>query len=425
MSTPASYVGKLCCSICGDAILPQTSELSETTKWQAEAVLLSDPAREFEQLGEHYRGGKRRNAPRLKLEITQEVRKDRARVIQGDRLQIIIAEGDEESADSQEEVLANHSNGRDVNGEWASIPYYIVTHGGCLELAETVMRRSPHDIVVRDLRTLWKVLRMRFEVDDSYYMSSTTDSVERPQRIQLPHAYYMPFRPPLLAMGYAPGEQADQAAASDHKIERWEAAYPVHVPDATATILENLNTLPPAPATIPEATPFSKKFVALPPELQIHVCSFLTSRHGMPSVCNGLLPQWVWREILLGGRCLPFLRDLDINVAKDFCSRWDREHSHCEPNWELLVRKLSQEAWGIYDAEKSMLKVPNGLRNRRRIWKLVEEMYVGDLVPIAQASYLGIEPVRVPRYWNEGGEQVYPVVRDQAGSKGKRRDTSQ
>ncbi|OTA65974.1 hypothetical protein K449DRAFT_431436 [Hypoxylon sp. EC38] len=407
MSTPASNEGKLCCAICGDAILPPTLELSETTKWRAEVVLLSDPAREFEQLREHYQGGKRQNAPRMSLQITQEIRKDRARVIKEDRFQIITSkEEEEELAYNQEEVLANHSYGRDMNGEWGSMPYYIATHGACLEVAESAMRHSPHDIFVRDLRTLWKVLRMRFKVDDSYYMSLIMDSVARPQRIQLPHAYYMPFRPSPLAMGYAPGEEADQAAASNHKIERWEAAYPLHVPDATETILKNLKSLPPAPATIPEAIHSQKKFLALPPELQNHICTFLTSSHGMPNLCNGLLPQSVWREILISGRCLPFLRDLDVNIIQDFCARWDREQGDREPNWELLVRKLSQEAWGIYDVEKSILKIPNGLRNRRRIWKLVEEMYVGDLVPIARAVYLGAEPVAVPRYWDEGGEPV-------------------
>ncbi|KAI1136377.1 hypothetical protein F5Y05DRAFT_415147 [Hypoxylon sp. FL0543] len=419
MSNSASYEGKLCCTICGDAILPATSDLYETTRWQAEAVLLSDPAREFEHLVEHYKGGKRRNVPKISLQIVQGIRKDRARLVQANRLWIVTTEGDEESDHNQEEVLATHSYGRDENGDWAVTPYYIATHRACLEVAEATMRDSPHDIVVRDLRTLWKVLRMRFEVDDSYYMSSAADSVARPQRIQLPHAYYMPFRPSPLAMGYAPGEQADAVAASNHNIERWESAHPLHVPDVTEAVLENLKSLPPAMTTIPEALPFQKRFLALPPELQNHICSFLVSRHGMPSMCNGLLPQWIWREVLLGGRCLPFLQDLDVNIVKDFCASWDRDRRHHEFNWELLVRKLSQEAWAICDAETSILKVPNGLRNRRRIWKLVKEMYVGDMVPMPRAAYSGTEPVTVPRYWNEGGELVHPVVRVKAGSKAR------
>ncbi|KAI1412729.1 hypothetical protein F5Y13DRAFT_162557 [Hypoxylon sp. FL1857] len=420
MSNPASYEGKLCCAICGNAVLPPTSEVGDATRWQTEAMLLSDPAREFEQLGEHYRGGKRRHAPRLNLHAAQDIRKDRARVIQGDSLRIITSKDDEGLEQGQEGVLANYSPNHHENEEWASTPYYIVTHEACLEVAESVMRRSPHHIVLRDLRTLWKVLHMRFEVEDSYYMSSVTDEA-RPQRVQLPHAYYMPFRPSLLAMGYAPGDESNAATAVNCDMERWEAACPLHVPDITESVLKNLNYLPPAPVTMPEAIPFQKKFLALPPELQNHVCSFLTSRHGMPNVCNGLLPQRVWREVLLGGQCLPFLGTLDISAVKDFYARWEQDRSNCEPNWELLVRKLSQEAWGIWDAETSLLKVPNGLRNRRRIWKLVEEMYVGDLVPMARATHAGTEPVRVPRYWDERGKLAYPIVGVKAGSKSKQK----
>ncbi|KAI1207809.1 uncharacterized protein F4807DRAFT_433404 [Annulohypoxylon truncatum] len=415
MSSPAPYEGKLCCAICGDAILPPTPELSSAERWQTEAVLLSDPDREFEHLEEHYRGGKKRDAKRLDISTAREIRKDRARVIEKDRLRIIAANQDGDADMEQEEVDSNRSYGREENGEWVVTPYYIATHEACLEVAETVMRRSPHDIAVRDLRTLWKVLRMRFKVDDMYLMSSSIEFVASPQRIQLPHSYYMPFRfAPMLSGSFPSGE-------IDRKVERWEAAYPLHVSDLTSAVLENLSSLPPATAAIPQAVSFQKRFLALPPELRDHVCSFLASRNGMPGTCNGLLPQWIWREVLLRGECLPFLRDLDVAVVRDFCARWGREHGSQEPNWELLVRKLSQEAWSIWDAESSSLKVPSGLRNRRRIWQLIEEMYVGDLVPVKRMMRVSSDHVVVPRYWDERGEVMHPVVRVQVGSRDKLR----
>ncbi|KAI0895203.1 hypothetical protein F4806DRAFT_470098 [Annulohypoxylon nitens] len=413
MSSPAPYEGKLCCAICGDAILPPTQELSESEKWQTEAVLLSDPNREFELLEEHYRGGKKLDAERIDIPTAREIRKDRAQVIDQDRLRII---SNIESADGDgEEVNANQSCGREENGEWVVTPYYIATHGACLEVAETAMRHSPHNIAVRDLRTLWKVLRMRFKVDDTYLMSSTIDFIVSPQRIQLPHSYYMPFRLAPIMTGSSSSEPTDR------KAERWEAAYPLHVSDLTSAVLKNLDSLPPATPAIPQAVTFQKRFLALPPELRDHVCSFLASRNGMPGICNGLLPQWIWREVLLRGKCLPFLRDLDIAVVKDFCTRRNQEHGTQEPNWELLVRKLSQEAWSIWDAESSSLKVPNGLRNRRRIWQLVEEMYVGDLVPVKRVILARSDHIAVPRYWDEHGEQMYPVFRVRVGSKDKLR----
>ncbi|KAI1371950.1 hypothetical protein F4677DRAFT_434097 [Hypoxylon crocopeplum] len=426
MSSSAPYEGQLCCAICGDAILPHTAEPTEATRWQREAVLLSDPAREFEQLEEHYRGGKRRNAPRLDLQTTQEIQKDRAHVIEGDRLCIITAneEDGSESGLEQEEIVANFSYGRGENGEWASTLYSIATHESCLEVAETVICCSPHEIAVRDLRTLWKVLRMRFEVDDNYYMSTVIGDVVRPQRIQLPHGYYMPFRPSQMMPEFSPhGSSSAAPVSTEGQVDRWEAADPLRVLDVTSAILENLKTLPPARNAAPQAVAFQKQFLALPPELRDHICSLLVSRNGMPIVCNGLLPQWVWREVLLSGECLPFMPKLEVAIVENFCIQWDREHTNQEPNWELLVRKLSQEAWSVWDAESSSLKVPNGLRNRRRIWQLVEEMYVGDLVPMKRTTQLGNDTVAVPRYWDQGGKPVYPVTRVNAGPIGGQRST--
>ncbi|KAL7619756.1 hypothetical protein AAE478_010298 [Parahypoxylon ruwenzoriense] len=425
MSSSSPFEGQLCCAICGDAIPPATSEESTgATKWQTQAVLLSDPAREFEQLEVHYRGGKRRDAPRLDLRTPTEIRKDRARVIEGNRLRIIPSAGDgqatEEGGEDEEEegVLANVTYGREVDGQYVSTPYYIAAHEACLEVAEDAMRHSPHDIVVRDLRTLWKVLRVRFDVDDSYYMSTVTGAVSRPQRVELPHAYYMPFRAPGAAA------QSGTRGQGGAGLERWEAAYPLQVPNLTSAILENLKTLPPAATPHPGAIAFRRRFLALPPELRDHVCSFLAPRSGMPGVCNGLLPQWVWRDVFLDGECLPFLQDLDSSVVEDFCAQWGQERATREPNWELLVRKLSQEAWSVWDAESSTLKVPNGLRNRRRVWKLVEEMYVGDLVPVKRAMRVGSDAVAVPRYWDRRGGLVYPVVRVNAGSKDSKQQSA-
>ncbi|KAI2616780.1 hypothetical protein GGR54DRAFT_221410 [Hypoxylon sp. NC1633] len=416
MSSSAPYEGKLCCAICGDAILPPTPEPSEATRWQTEAVLLSDPDREFEHLQEHYRGGKRGDAPRLDFQTAQDIQKVHARVLERDRLRIISS--DESAQDEgQGDVLANHSYGRDESGEWAPTPYYIAIHGACLEVAEAAMRRSPHGIAVRDMRTLWKVLRMRFEVDDAFYMSTAAGVVVQPQRIPLSHGYYMPFRPLRTATELSQNGESGLVTGSESKTERWEAAYPLLIPDATAVILENLKTLPPPTKPTPQTTAFQRRFMGLPLELRDHVCSFMASRHGMPGLCNGLLPQWVWREMLLTGECLPFLPRLDEVAVEDFCSRWGHGHGNQEPNWELLVRLLSQEGWSIWDAERSSLKVPNGLRNRRRIWQLVEEMYVGDILSMTRVTQVGTGSVLVPRYWDHGGELLYPVTRVKTGSR--------
>jgi len=48
--------------------------------------------------------------------------------------------------------------------------------------------------------------------------------------------------------------------------------------------------------------------------------------------------------------------------------RWD---------WELLVRKISQLA--IHEPDDTTLKLPLALRNRRRVWRLLEEARLDDI----------------------------------------------
>jgi hypothetical protein len=67
--------------------------------------------------------------------------------------------------------------------------------------------------------------------------------------------------------------------------------------------------------------------------------------------------------------CLTLAWDLDVNVIriKEQARNW---------NWELLVRKLSQLK--IHEPGDTSLELPLQLKNRRRIWRLLEEARVGD-----------------------------------------------
>lgn len=48
-------------------------------------------------------------------------------------------------------------------------------------------------------------------------------------------------------------------------------------------------------------------------------------------------------------------------------------------------------------------------------------MYVGDLVPVKRVMLARSDHIAVPRYWDEHGEQMHPVVRVQVGCKDKLR----
>lgn len=51
------------------------------------------------------------------------------------------------------------------------MPYYISVHEACLDIAERVAARPRHGVYVQSLRTLWKVLRMRFDAADNEVMA--------------------------------------------------------------------------------------------------------------------------------------------------------------------------------------------------------------------------------------------------------------
>jgi hypothetical protein len=82
--------------------------------------------------------------------------------------------------------------------------------------------------------------------------------------------------------------------------------------------------------------------------------------------CTRLMAQEHWFRGLSKGHLLPLLWDVDV---RSYDKAWD---------YELLVRQLAQEEF-LDVASKSRKDVPPGLRNRCRIWKLLEEMYIGDV----------------------------------------------
>lgn len=75
-------------------------------------------------------------------------------------------------------------------------------------------------------------------------------------------------------------------------------------------------------------------------------------------------------ESLVNSRAHPWLLELDTGSirAKQTSGRWD---------WESLLRSLSQP--DIQMPGHKSLQIPLALRNRRRIWRILEEARVNDL----------------------------------------------
>lgn len=191
------------------------------------------------------------------------------------------------------------------------------------------------------------------------------------------------------------------------------------LPTLTSQVLLNIETLK-SSSESSYVRSFGRSFLSLPQELKDRVLSFLCCPEGLPAQCTALLPQETWLGILLNGKYMSYLWDLDVTAIEEFHDA--RTKDGTIPDWELLVRKLSQGVWTNWIHHDTLeatlrllcypkLDVSNGLRNRRRIWQLVEEMYVGDLLPVARTWIDSKRPPTMPLYWDEYGEALFPVLR--------------
>ena len=156
-------------------------------------------------------------------------------------------------------------------------------------------------------------------------------------------------------------------------------ADPVIVPSMTETILAQLELEAPATSEhqpSPQMALLASQLNNLPPELLKLIVHHIRPVHDLPLQCTAVLPPASWLEALLKDKLLPWLWDLDVRAVLD------KEASKPvgrEWKWEGLVRKLSQTA--LHKPRMIIDNLPFGLRNRRRIWRIVEEMYVGDVAP--------------------------------------------
>ena len=101
----------------------------------------------------------------------------------------------------------------------------------------------------------------------------------------------------------------------------------------------------------------------LPAELQDLIFKEFHPWRNPPLACTRLVDPINWRALFKD--LLPWLWDLDLNEVP----KRPASISSQEWDWELLIRQLAQS--GAFD------RFPR-LRNRQRIWHLLEDMRVGD-----------------------------------------------
>lgn len=140
--------------------------------------------------------------------------------------------------------------------------------------------------------------------------------------------------------------------------------------DITGFIVSRLRPLEPSSDRSKPKT-FQTQLAQQPKEILDQIVLQLQPIGAPLLTCTRVLPPSLWREALLYQNLLPWLWDLtpsEIPSSYLSDSSWD---------WELLVRELSQIE--LFENEELRDDTALGLRNRRRIWRIVEETRFGDL----------------------------------------------
>lgn len=196
---------------------------------------------------------------------------------------------------------------------------------------------------------------------------------------------------------------------------------PLNIPGLTSTLLSNLEPRVPRKYA-PGSSQFRGRLRRLPNELKLLIFDSVASAQDWPLRCTRLLGPRFWKTLFNNSHpCFAWLWDLDREMVR-------RTDPHLKMDWELLFRKLSQgpkvaDCFGGNSTEsdfetfRGVLKtVPPGLEGRRRIWKLLEEMYIGDRSTRWQLwledtssgpKYKDLGDVEeVPVYWGRNGDSL-------------------
>ncbi|KAF7166705.1 hypothetical protein CNMCM5623_000249 [Aspergillus felis] len=190
-----------------------------------------------------------------------------------------------------------------------------------------------------------------------------------PRRVVEPHWYY--FRDTYLfhKVAWAFGER---------QVYEYEMA-PSPIPGLTQEILSYLQ---PLPQPLQEQSGISLKLAALPTELQDMIYKNLHPFINPEQTCTRSLPSRLWRDLLFNQQILPWLWDLDISALQSCpvtSDAVDVPTFEAEEvwDWERLVRTLAQVE--VFEPGQPLEHAPLRLRNRRRIWRLLEEAEDGDI----------------------------------------------
>ncbi|KAH1375050.1 hypothetical protein KXX16_009423 [Aspergillus fumigatus] len=148
------------------------------------------------------------------------------------------------------------------------------------------------------------------------------------------------------------------------------------------SLRRSFSYLQPLAPSLQGQTGLSPRLEALPAELQDMVFKNLHPLINPPQTCTRSLPARLWRDLLFYGLVLPWLWDLDVSALQSCPATSDAVDVptfEAEEVWdgERLVRTLAQV--DVFEPGQPPEHAPLRLRNRRRIWRLLEEAEDGDI----------------------------------------------
>ncbi|KAH8586573.1 hypothetical protein B0O99DRAFT_695378 [Bisporella sp. PMI_857] len=162
--------------------------------------------------------------------------------------------------------------------------------------------------------------------------------------------------------------------------DEWYCANPIPIPDLTPFILSLLTKTSSSsetsknqqhPVSRADSTPAAPRLEGLPVEILHHISSILpipslfALRLSSKTLAAYLYPDnQFWFQSLVSGSLIPYLWDLNAKICygKYLEAEWD---------WKALARLLCRKNEEM-KIEGRMAGAPIGLRNRYRIWKIIE-----------------------------------------------------
>lgn len=461
-------------------------EIEDLTDWWGDIILLSDPEDEIGRLvpGMSYENicGIERPARDLNPQSRDREARGNIRVHKG----VWKTETEFNRLEASGEIVKVRVGRDDAYKETVDEHLHIPIHATCFELANKLFG-SPSEFrhsYLRDIRGLYLAMRWRAGM---YWQNE--DYVDRmPPNYDIGREGYHAcihdcgiLKAANSAMGIDPdmpgpskgskpitrdvsGPDMVDVATPYGQSLTWNsqlfAVNPFEIKGLTQTLLKNLQETP-----IKPKTGFADRFFNLPAELRVLVVEQIRPRD-LPHNNTDVLPQSFWRDLLIHGT-LPWLWDLDEAkiMAKDQEPCPSAREGFFEWDWQMLFRQLSRgvrfgirsdapkgapadenwwesfvddmglrekgcnyeavELWQSTGYHNDLRYVPPGLHHRRRVWQLLEEMFVGDVVDDYDPNFIRYDPseeyilrkqqTTLKTFWDKSGkllprgQPVYPI----------------